>query len=170
MMYAIIEYSDSRITHYTTLHGIKSDKDSAIEYVKNLLNERISRNGGYIYEIIDPYNDVKYGDLTNKEKIEFRLFDIEKEDDDKIKKYIKNSLDQSLEEFISDCINGDYPTKYEEVRNKKVSEFSIEEIRDILEYLSINNSNMNFGPERYFSDTSVLAIVEERNLGSFRTS
>ena len=160
-MFCIIEYTDYRKEQSIMIHGYSSSKDIAICYIMNELNKKISKYGGHIKEI-ESFDDIEYVNLKNTNKSEFRIFNIEKLNDDEIIYYMDNSTEDNLEKFIKDCIGSyrDFPEIYENIKNKNISEFTIEEIRNILEYLSINYENIDFGPDRYFCDSTVFAVVE----------
>lgn len=166
-MYCVVEYNDYRKEQSFNLHGYFEDKNNAISYAKNQINKIIQDFGGFIKESNN--HDTSYLHLENDKICEFRTFDVEDLPDDELMRYINNSIEdkQNLCSFISDCISirkYGFPEEYENIKNKMISEFTKEEIKDILNNLAINYGPTDFGPEIYMNTSQVFAVVELKKI------
>ena len=166
-MFCVIEYTDYMKDQLINIHSYFHDKDNAISYAKNQAEKIIEKIGGYVKES-NSYNTT-YVTLENKKVCEFRTFDIEELLDIDVIRYKNNAIkyNKNLYDFIDDCINikfYGFPLKYESIKNKMISEFTIQEIKEILTFLTINYENSNFGPNIFINSSAVFAVVELKKI------
>ena len=160
-MFCIIEYTDYRKEQQIKVHGYSTNKKEAIEFARDEINKIIIKDGGYFTE---NYEENKYINLINNKICEFRIFDIEEMHDSEVIDYMTNAIGDNLniEEFILACISKDspFPTIYDSIRYKKIIDCNIKDIRNILSYLALKYHPINFGPDRFFTHSNVIAVIE----------
>ncbi len=160
-MFCIIEYTDYRKEQQIKVHGYSNKKEEAIEFARDEINKIIIKDGGYFTE---NYEENKYINLVNNKICEFRIFDIDELPDNEVIDYMTKAIsnNQNIEEFIFSCIseNAPFPTIYESIKHKKIIDCNTKEVRTILNYLALKYHPLDFGPDRFFTHSVVIAVIE----------
>lgn len=168
-MFVILEYVNYRKEQSMKYYGYFNDKDLALGFAQDLAERHCSDIGfDFITDNSFFDNNYLYIKPTDKSKIikEFTCASFEKLSDESIKEIMsKCEENETVSVFITDCAGKIKFPKYESIKGELIREQTVETVRNILEYIAIQNpTHRCFGPEITERSSQVFSVIELNSL------